>query len=48
LALLYLQGFVIHHFCQYCLASATFVTVIFLVSAWPGRSEQIQVQTVKS
>jgi len=35
LVLLYLQAFVIHHFCQYCLASATFVTIIFIASAWP-------------
>lgn len=35
LVLLYLQGFVIHHFCQYCLASAAFVTTIFFISAWP-------------
>jgi len=41
--LLYLQAFVIHHFCQYCLASAVFVTVIFALSAWPRRAtEQIQ------
>src|SRR6185436_1407180 len=37
LALLYLQAFVIHHFCQYCLASATLVTIIFLTSAWPQK-----------
>jgi uncharacterized membrane protein len=42
LVLLWLQGFVIHHFCQYCLASATFVTLIFLISAWPHRPQQIQ------
>ena len=41
LVLLWLQGFVIHHFCQYCLASATFVTLIFFVSAWPQRQKQI-------
>jgi len=38
LGLLYLQAFVIHHFCQYCLASATLVTVIFVTSAWPQRA----------
>ena len=42
MGLLYLQGFVIRHFCQYCLASAAFVTTIFLLSAWPVRSRQIQ------
>jgi|SRR6185295_3648011 len=42
LVLFYLQGFVIHHFCQYCLASAAFVTTIFLLSAWPRGSRQIQ------
>jgi uncharacterized membrane protein len=42
LGLLYLQAFVILHFCQYCLASAAFVTTIFLVSALPGRTTQIR------
>lgn len=42
LVLLYLQAFVIHHFCQYCLASAAFVTTIFLIAAWPRRATQIQ------
>ncbi len=42
LVLLWLQGLVIHHFCQYCLASATFVTLIFFISAWPRRQKQIQ------
>jgi uncharacterized membrane protein len=41
LVLLYLQAFVILHFCQYCLASAAFVTTIFLISAWPRRTTQI-------
>jgi len=41
LVLLYLQAFVILHFCQYCLASAAFVTSIFLISAWPARKRQI-------
>ena len=41
LVLLYLQAFVILHYCQYCLASATFVTTIFLISAWPRRTTQI-------
>ena len=40
LALLYLQAFVILHFCQYCLASAAFVSTIFLISAWPRRTTQ--------
>lgn len=38
LVLLYLQAFVIHHFCQYCLASATLVTIIFITSAWPRKA----------
>jgi uncharacterized membrane protein len=42
LVLLYLQAFVILHFCQYCLASAIFVTTIFLISAWPRRTTQIR------
>jgi len=42
LGLLYLQAFVILHFCQYCLASAAFVSTIFLISAWPGRTTQIR------
>ena len=41
LVLLYLQAFVILHFCQYCLASAAFITTIFLISAWPRRTTQI-------
>ena len=41
LVLLYLQAFVILHFCQYCLASAAFVSTIFIVSAWPRRTTQI-------
>jgi len=41
LVLLYLQAFVILHFCQYCLASAAFVSTIFLISAWPRRATQI-------
>ena len=41
LVLLYLQAYVILHFCQYCLASAAFVSTIFLISAWPGRKTQI-------
>ena len=40
LVLLYLQAFVIHHFCQYCLASAAFVSTIFLISAWPRPATQ--------
>jgi uncharacterized membrane protein len=40
LVLLYLQAFVILHFCQYCLASAAFVSTIFLISAWPRRATQ--------
>lgn len=42
LVLLYLQAFVILHFCQYCLASAAFVSTIFLISAWPRRTTQIR------
>jgi uncharacterized membrane protein len=41
LLLLYLQAFVILHFCQYCLASAAFVSTIFLIAAWPRRTTQI-------
>jgi uncharacterized membrane protein len=41
LVLIYLQAFVILHFCQYCLASAAFVTTIFLMAAWPRRITQI-------
>jgi uncharacterized membrane protein len=41
LVLLYLQAFVILHFCQYCLASAAFVSTIFLISAWPRQTTQI-------
>jgi uncharacterized membrane protein len=41
LGLLYLQAFVIHHFCQYCLASAAFVTTIFLIAAWPGAQPKL-------
>ena len=41
LVLLYLQAFVILHFCQYCLASAAFVSTIFIISAWPRQTTQI-------
>lgn len=34
--LLYLQAFVIHHFCQYCLLSAAVTTVITIV-VWGSR-----------
>src|SRR5207247_11242134 len=39
--LLYLQAFVIHHFCQYCLLSAavtTILTVLVLIASRVGRS----------
>src|SRR2546430_9136260 len=42
--LLYLQAFVIHHFCQYCLLSAavtTILTVLVLVASRVGRSRVI-------
>ena len=41
LVLLYLQAYVIQHFCQYCLASAAFVSTIFIISAWPRQTTQI-------
>ena len=34
--LLYLQAFVIHHFCQYCLLSAAVTTVVTAI-VWGGR-----------
>jgi uncharacterized membrane protein len=42
--LLYLQAFVIHHFCQYCLLSAavtTTLTVLVLIALRAGRSKVI-------
>ena len=42
--LLYLQAFVIHHFCQYCLLSAavtTFLTVLVVIASRAGRSKVI-------
>ena len=42
--LLYLQAFVIHHFCQYCLLSAavtTTLTVVVLIASRVGRSRVI-------
>ena len=42
--LLYLQAFVIHHFCQYCLLSAavtTTLTVFALIASRVGRSKVI-------
>jgi len=42
--LLYLQAFVIHHFCQYCLLSAavaTTLTVLVLIASRVGRSKSI-------
>ena len=42
--LLYLQAFVIHHFCQYCLLSAavtTTLTVLVLIASRVGRSRVI-------
>ncbi|PYS78163.1 MAG: hypothetical protein DMF70_15310, partial [Acidobacteria bacterium] len=38
--LLYLQAFVIHHFCQYCLLSAA-VTITLTAVALAGRSWKI-------
>jgi uncharacterized membrane protein len=39
--LLYLQAFVIKHFCQYCLVSAAVTTalvaIVFLTALWPRR-----------
>lgn len=34
--LLYLQAFVIHHFCQYCLLSAA-VTTVITITVWGSR-----------
>ncbi len=34
--LLYLQAFVIHHFCQYCLLSAA-VTTLITITVWSSR-----------
>jgi uncharacterized membrane protein len=34
--LLYLQAFVIHHFCQYCLLSAAVTTVLTAIVLGPG------------
>jgi len=42
--LLYLQAFIIHHFCQYCLLSAavtTTLTVLVLIASRVGRSRVI-------
>lgn len=36
LCLLYLQAFVIHHFCQYCLLSAAVTTVLTAIVLGPG------------
>ncbi len=33
--LLYLQGFVIHHFCQYCLLSAAVTTTLTIIAFLP-------------
>lgn len=38
--LIYLQGFVIHHFCQYCLLSAAVTTTLTVLVFWP-RSRRI-------
>ena len=44
--LLYLQAFVIHHFCQYCLLSAavtiTLTLVVFLSDLWRRSTKTIQ------
>jgi len=37
--LLYLQAFVIHHFCQYCLLSAAVTTLVTAI-VWGGRIRQ--------
>ena len=38
--LIYLQAFVIHHFCQYCLLSATITTIltVLVFGSRPGRA----------
>src|SRR5256885_13729554 len=40
--LIYLQAFVIHHFCQYCLLSAAITTIITVLvfSSRPGRARR--------
>jgi uncharacterized membrane protein len=38
--LLYLQAFVIHHFCQYCLLSAAVTTVMGMIALISSRSRR--------
>ena len=38
--LLYLQAFVIHHFCQYCLLSALVTTLLTVLVAFAHRAQQ--------
>jgi uncharacterized membrane protein len=40
--LLYLQAFVIHHFCQYCLLSAAVTTILFLLIFLPYAWKKIK------
>lgn len=46
--LLYLQAFVIHHFCQYCLLSAIVTTILTLLVFFANRSKAVSTRRVKS
>jgi uncharacterized membrane protein len=42
--LLYLQAFVIHHFCQFCLLSALVTTVLAVLVIWARRAGTVSVK----